>query len=178
MELVEYCVTEGSDYCWNCYGPNTHSLDSWNGEYDGHSVSIVFDTKTQVVYETTVCDYLNQRAYRMINSEFKQAYDVEAKSRSIGQESAWDGVNFVDLDVDDDFMQKCLAIRAGEPYDTRVSMPLVLEDNQLFDLMKLAHEHDVSLNTFVESRLREFIAVHGDNVVPKKKKKKKKKHRN
>lgn len=39
--------------------------------------------------------------------------------------------------------------------------------------MKLAHEHDVSLNTFLENRLRKFIAVHGDNVVPQKKKKKK-----
>ena len=34
MELVDYRVTEGSDYGWNCYGPNVHMLDSWNGDQD------------------------------------------------------------------------------------------------------------------------------------------------
>jgi hypothetical protein len=111
----------------------------------------------------------------MINPDHVDAYSAEAQTRTVNPKEAWDDVDYVDLDVDDDFMQKCLAIRAGEPYDTRVSMPLVLEDDQLFDLMKLAHEQDVTLNTLVENMLRSYIALH-ENAVPKKKKKKK--HRN
>ena len=34
MELVDYRITEGSDYCWSCYGPDAYSLDSWNGDQD------------------------------------------------------------------------------------------------------------------------------------------------
>jgi hypothetical protein len=178
FELVEYRIAEGSDYGWDCYGPNAHMLSSWNGIHGagGYSFNCVFDTKNQTVYEVEVCDYTNDRAYRMINPDFKSAYDQEATDRTVNLNEAWDDVNYVDLDVVDDFIQKCLAIRAGEDYDTRVSMPLTLDDDQLFDLMKLAHEKDVTLNTLVEEMLREFIAVHGDNAMPKKKKKKK--HRN
>jgi len=68
MELVDYKITEGSNYTWRCYGLNTYSLDSWNGKHDdgGVSLHITFDTKNQTVFETTVCDYSNNRAYRMI----------------------------------------------------------------------------------------------------------------
>ena len=45
MEIVDYRITEGSGYQWQCYGPNAYCLDSWNGEQDGHSLSIIFDTK-------------------------------------------------------------------------------------------------------------------------------------
>jgi hypothetical protein len=178
FELIEYRVTEGSDYGWDCYGPDTHMISSWNGIHDkgGYSFNCVFDTNTQTVYEVEVCDYTNSRAYRMINPDYADKHRAEALDREIDLNQAWDDVNYVDLDVVDDFIQKCLAIRAGEEYDTRVSMPLTLDDDRLFDLMKLAHEKDVTLNTLVEQMLQEFIAVHGDNAMPKKKKKKK--HRN
>ena len=70
---------------------------------------------------------------------------------------AWDDVDYVDLEVADDFIQKCLAIKAGEDYDTRVSVPLELDDDILFDLMKMAHEQDITLNQMVEQLLRRVI---------------------
>ena len=115
MELVDYKITEGSDYCWNCYGSNAYILDSWNGDDEGHSFCIIFDTKTQTVYEVQVhdYDYLYDRAYRLINPEFKLAHDTEAAERNSGLNEAWDDVNYVELDVDDDFIQKALAIKAS-----------------------------------------------------------------
>jgi hypothetical protein len=160
MEVVDYKVTEGSTYCWNCFGPNAYRLDSWNQEHDGHSVSIVFDTKTHVVYEVSAYDYKHDRAYRMINPDYKAGHDDEATSRGVEAKQAWDDVNYVDLDVDDDFIQKALAIVAGEDYDTRVDIPLNLPDEQLFELMKLAHEQDITLNQLVEDVLRNAINAH------------------
>jgi len=179
FELIDYRVTDGSDYNWDCYGPDIYTISSWNGVHGrgGYSFNCVFDTKDQTVYEVEVCDYTNDRAYRMINPGYIDAYRAEAETQMVNSKQAWDDVDYVDLDVDDDFVQKCLAIRAGEDYDTRVSVPLVLEDDQLFDLMKLAHEQDVTLNTLVENMLRSYVALH-ENAVPKKKKKKKKKHQN
>ena len=158
MELVGYRITEGSDYMWQCYGSNAYALDSWNGDQDGHSFTIIFDTRNQTVYEVQAHDYVHDRAYRMINEEFQKKNRKEAKKRDIDKDNAWDDVNYIDLEVDDDFFQKCLAIQAGEDYDVRVSVPLELEDNQMLELMSMAHEQDITLNQLVENILRNVIA--------------------
>jgi hypothetical protein len=157
MELVEYRITEGSDYGWQCYGSDAYMLDSWNGEQDGHSFTIIFDTKDQTVYEVQAHDYVHNRAYRMINEDFAKKNRKEAKRRDIDRAEAWDNVDYVDLDVDDDFFQKALAIREGEDYDTRVSVPLELDDAAMFQMMRMAHERDLTLNEFVEDVLRKAI---------------------
>jgi hypothetical protein len=122
----------------------------------------VFDTKTQVVYTVEVCDYARNRAYRVINPDYKQAYDDEAQEHDVSAKEAWDECEFVDLDVDDDFIQKALAIKAGEDYDTRVSMPLTVPDDVLFELMKRAHEQDITLNKLVEQIL--WMAIEDDRI--------------
>jgi hypothetical protein len=157
MELIDHRITEGSDYGWMCFGPDAYSLSSWNGEHDGYSFNIVFDNKTQEVYTVEICDYKNERAYRMINPLFKDAYDSESDDRSVLGNQAWDDVDWIDLESDDDFIQKGLAIRNGEDYDTRVSIPLDLPDDVLFELMKQAHERDITLNELMEEIVRNAI---------------------
>ena len=166
MEIVDYRITEGSDYCWQCFGNDAYSLDSWNGEQDGYSFSVTFDTKTQEVYQAEAHDFKNSRAYRMINPDFKQAYNDEfGRSFVLDGDVAWDDVNFTDLEVDDDFIQKCLGIKSGENYDTRVSVPLEFSDAELLTYMKLAHERDMKFNDFVEEALRVAIKEHlGEDV--------------
>ena len=158
MEIVNYRITEGSAYGWQCYGHDAYMLDSWNGEHDGHSFTIIFDTKTQVVYEAQAHDYVHNRAYRMINEDYRKKNKKEARRRDVNKDEAWDDVRYVDLDVDDDFIQKCLAIRAGEDYDTRVLVPIDFTDQELLAYMKLAHERDITFNQFVEEALRIAIA--------------------
>lgn len=157
MELVNYRITEGSDYQWQCYGPTAYTLDSWNGEFDGHSFSIIFDNNEQTVYEVQAHDYLHQRAYRMVNPEFQKKMRKEAKRRDVDKDQAWDNVNYVDLEVDDDFIQKCLAIRDSEDYDTRVQVPVDFSDEDLLKYMKMAHERDMTFNEFVEEALRHAL---------------------
>lgn len=159
MELVDYKITEGSDYGWECYGPNSYTLDSWNGVHGtgGYSFSIVFSTKTQKVYEVSMCDYTNDRAYRMINPKNVEKHRKEAESKSVLANQAWDDVDYIDLDVVDDFIQKALAIRSGEPYDTRVQVPVDFTDQELLQYMKLAHERDMTFNELVEEALRHAL---------------------
>ena len=156
MELVDYKITEGGDYGWGCYGSNSYTLDSWNGVHGvgGYSFSIVFSTKSQKVYEVSMCDYTNDRAYRMINPKNQEKHAKEALARNVNLNQAWDDVDYVELDVVDDFIQKALAIRAGETYDTRVSVPVDFSDEELLQYMKLAHERDMTFNEFVEEALR------------------------
>lgn len=157
MEIVDYRITEGSTYCWQCFGYDAYTLDSWNGDHEGHSFTITFDTNTQEVYQVEAHDFRNSRAYRMINPDFKKAHDAEGISRGTSPNEAWDDVDYIDLEVDDDFVQKCLAIKAGEDYDTRVSVPVDFTDEELLKYMKMAHDQDVTFNEFIEQALRSAI---------------------
>lgn len=162
FETFGYRVTEGSDYGWSCYGPDSYSLSYWNGIHGagGFAGSVVFDTQTQIVYEAEVCDYTRDRAYRLINPAYIEAHKKEVTNRGEWANKAWDDVNFVDLDVKEDWLEKAQAIVAGKDYDTRVQMPLDLDNDLLFDLMKRAHEQDITLNQMIEQALRAAIEQH------------------
>ena len=147
MELAEYRITEGSDYYTNI--PGLYMLSSWNGEQDGYSFDIAFDPRTQRVYLVEANDMRNNRAYRMKDPEL----DID--------KVAWDGVDYVDLEVADDFIQKSLAIRAGEAYDTRVSVPVDFSDEELLKYMKVAHDLDITFNEFVAQALTRVIEQAG-----------------
>lgn len=141
MELVDCRITEGSDYFTNI--PGLYSLSAWNEQQDGYSFFVAFDPKdNQRVYVVEVCDYANDRAYRLKDP----AIELDAQ--------AWDDVNFVDLETNGDFIEKALAIKAGEDYDTRVSVPVDLPDDVLLILMKQAHEQDITFNEHMENILQ------------------------
>ena len=162
MELIDYKITEGGEYGWSCYGPNAYALDSWNGVHGegGYSFGIVFYTESaQTVYQVSAYDYTNNRAYRMINPDYAEQYRREAKDRDVPANQAWDDVDYVDLEVVDDFIQKCLAIRTGEDYDTRVQISVDFSDEDLLKYMKLAHERDITFNELVVQALTEAIQL-------------------
>jgi hypothetical protein len=151
MELVDYRITEGGEY--HMYAPRAYSLSSWNGEQDGYSFEIIFNTHAQEdsyqeVYCVEVCDYKNNRAYRLINPDYADMpHDMQA----------WDDVDWIDLEIDDDFIQKALGIKEGKKYDTRISMPLTLSDEDTLRLFQAAHEADKTLNQYVEDLLRQYL---------------------
>ena len=159
METFNYRITEGDAYGWTCYGPNAQSLSAWNGLHDdgGWSGNIVFDTLNQTVYEVEVCDYTHERAYRMINPDYKKAYETEAKTRGASGDEAWDCVKFVDLEVYDDWLLKAEAIVDGQDYDTRIEVPLDIEDSVILSLALEAHKRDITLNKMVEILLQQAI---------------------
>ena len=158
MEAVEFKITEGSDFQWNCYGPHAYRLDSWSGHYnDGYSCGIVFDTKDQTVYEAEVNDYKNAQSYRLINPDFNAARINEAKSRNVDDDIAYDDVKFTILETDEDFLEKTRAIVSGLEYDTRVQVPLELSKDELFNLMSEAHKQDITLNDYVQRVLKLYI---------------------
>lgn len=159
LEVVNYRVTEGSEYLWEAFGRQAYSLSSWNGDQDGYSFNIVFDTVTQTVFIVEACDYKNDRAYRRINPDWMENFKGNALDEEHSEyvDQAWDDVNFVDLESDDDWLIKARAIVAGKDYDERVSIPLDLPKDELFELMRLAHERDLTLNELVEEALRSAI---------------------
>lgn len=160
MEIVNYRITEGSHFQWECYGPHAYTLDSWDGEQDGHSLSVIFDTNTQEVYEVQAHDYTNNRAYRLINPDYHKKYKKEAKHRDCSMTEAWDEVEYTDLEMDEDFIEKATAIVDGEDYDTGIMVPVDFTDSELLKYMTMAHERNMTFNDFVNQALAEAIELH------------------
>ena len=73
---------------------------------------------------------------------------------------AWDDVDYVDLETNDDWLEKAEAIFAGEDYDTRVQVPVDFSDEDLLEYMKMAHDMDITFNEFVERALIKAIKDH------------------
>jgi hypothetical protein len=156
FELIDYRITEGSDYGWQCYGGHAHAIDC---AADDYSLTVIFDRQDQTVYEVTVCDYRNDRAYRMIHPDYESAHTAEAQERGVDADQAWDEAKYVDLEADDDFVEKAQAIIAGEDYDTRISIPIDLPEHELLELFKMAHARDMTFNDFIVEIVSEKIAV-------------------
>jgi hypothetical protein len=162
METVDYKITEGSEYSWRCFGPDARSMDSWNGRWDseGHTMTMVFDTKTQVVYQMEAWDYKNEREYRWMNPDFKEAYEAESVHRGIDANESLDGRKFIDLETEADMLEKARAIVLGEDYDSRISIPLDMPDDELLVLMKMAHAQDITFNQLMVNVLQGAIDPH------------------
>ena len=156
MECISYRITQGSEYMWKCYGPAAYQLDS-GSNYGDNTVSVVFDTTTQEVYQMEAWDFANRRSYRWINPDFIEAIKAESKERNIDFKQSIDNERFIDLDSIKDILEKATAISNGEDYDTRVILELDFNEDELFDMMKMAHEMDLSFNKFVEHILAEAI---------------------
>lgn len=163
-EITNHRITEGSEYCWNCY-PNARYL-SYESEF-AH-VSVLYSTETQEIYEADVSvkvdnwfdEDKNMRPYRWLNPEYKDAMISEAKTRKVKWRKAWDDVKWIDLEVEEDFLEKAKAIFNGESHDKRIQVPIDLEDDVMLQLCMEAHKRDITLNQMVEKVLREVIDTH------------------
>lgn len=171
LEAVNYKVTGGEKYQWLCYGPDARYIDS--EVRDHYSSGIVFDTETQVVYEVSVYDEREETtvAFRWSPLEYVKKRKAEAKKRGVDDSICGDELIFIDLEVEEDMMEKLTCIVNNVPYDPRVTIPLRMSDEDMFILMKLAHTHDITLNKMVEQILETTIALKKSKKISKKKKK-------
>jgi hypothetical protein len=159
LDATNYRITGGSEYGWSCFGPNARYLDCDDSEgADGaFSVHTIFDSVNQEVYIIEAWDYVTDREYRWMNPEFRPKFIAESKSRNISSSESLDGRNYIELEVVEDILEKIKCIVAGTEYDTRVKVPLTLDKEQMYELMCMAHEKDITLNELVEEVLLEQI---------------------
>lgn len=144
LDVINYQVTDADN--WIGYKELAIMLSTWDGDQNGRSMDIVFSPESQQVFAVHVHDYKNARSYRRQIAGFND------------DKEAWDGVDYIDLESDDDLLEKMSAIFNYEPYDDRILIPLNgLSDDVLFVLMKAAHENDMTLNQYMEKCLRETI---------------------
>ena len=162
-EAMQHMITEGSEYGWQCWD-NARYLD-YESDYAG--VSVVYNTKTQEVYQAEVNakDDSIIKPYRWLNPRYKEAMIAEAKERRVDPDQAWDDVKWYDLETEEDWIEKATAIFNGEEFDERIQVPLDLEDDMLMRLALEAHKRDITLNKMVEIVLQQSIDNHKAGIV-------------
>jgi len=167
-------MTASEYYGWDCYGPTARVVDHWRQGDNELTACCVFDSVTSVVYELDLCMVAERTALRWINPEYENTYLAEAENRQIS-DVAWDDVEFQRVSsadtmlslirkvVDDPSVTLSDAASAlDNPVDTS-EIRLELTEDEMFKLMKMAHEHDVSLNLFVSLILQKYVDEYQEN---------------
>jgi hypothetical protein len=155
-------ITGGSDYGWDCYGSNTWSIDYTSKYAHGY---VIFDTVTQKVYEVNVSPITDtHKPYRYIDPGYRMSYETEAVDRNVDPNVAWDDTNWVDLETKEDFIEKATAMFNGQKFDTRVQVPIDLDNDTMLKLCMEAHQRDITLNDMVGIILQDVIDKHELNI--------------
>lgn len=153
-EALDHKIVGGSEFGWQCW-PNARYID-YESEY-AHA-SVIFNIETQEIYCAEVNDKADEhKPYRWMHPDHKRYYEAEAKMRKVDPMEAWDGIKWYELETPEDWCEKAHAIFNGESFDTRVQVPLNFEKEELYRLMEMAHERDVTLNKMVEIVLQAAI---------------------
>lgn len=155
LETTGYRITEGNDYYWDCY-ENCYSISYWD-DPSTFSTTVTYNRKTQEIYEIETYDYSKNNFYRWFNESYREAYFKAAEQRNIDPTEAFDDEKFIDLEVEEDILDKTRAIVNGREYDDRVLIPLTLDDDTLLELFKQAHARDITFNQFILNILQEQI---------------------
>jgi len=153
-EALNHKIIGGSEYGWECY-PDARYLD-YESEY-AHC-SVLFNINTQEIYCAEVNTKELAHQYRWLNPMYIDAMVAEATQKNIDPNQAWDDVKWTDLEVEEDFLEKATALFNGDEFDTRIQVPLDLDDDLIVKLALEAHKRDITLNQMVEEILRNMIA--------------------
>jgi len=156
FEVIEYKIESGAEFLWSCHGKNAQIISS--SVPDEYDASMIFDTVNQTVYEVTVSDYTTNKSYRLFNPDFREAYYAESEKRGLNPTTAWDDVEYINLELAEDWLDKAEAIVNNEEYDDRVKIELTFEDrDELYALLLAAHEADMTLNNYITDVIRKTI---------------------
>ena len=94
LKSTGYRISSGDEYLWNCYGEHALSIDASRGKF---VATVVFDTKTQNVYEMTFADEKKSEPYRYSNPRFVGKHKKESEQKGFRFEQAWDDVDYIEI---------------------------------------------------------------------------------
>ena len=154
LDIVETnCTVERFPTDLQCYGPHT-SIYSAYVKNDYECCAAVNDLG---IRELNLYDYKNKRNYRWTVPEVEPLRNAEFLLAGIDPDICDGDQEFIDLIMIEDMIEKITAINAGEEYDTRITIPLELTDEEFILIARAAHELDVTINEFMVQAVREQL---------------------
>jgi hypothetical protein len=157
LEAVNYRVTGGTEYQWDCFGQSARYMDCDSPVLNQFSVNAIFDSEDQTVYSVEAWDYSNDRCYRWIHPDYIKAFKKACKKHDVEFKTACDTMDFIDLEEPADILEKANAIVLQESYDPRVQISVDMSDEDMLQYMKLAHSMDITFNELVERALQNAV---------------------
>lgn len=165
LECINFSITDGEQFQWSCYGPNARYLEYWNNKHDDSvTVLAIFDTVDQTVYQIEAWDSVRNREYRWIDPDYKEAHRLEAVRRGTDPDESYDDRKFIEIEVEEDIIEKATSVYKGTEYDSRITISIELTNEEKFLLMEQAHERDITVNQYVEYILQQEIDRRADAV--------------
>ena len=154
LDLVEdNCTVERFPCGLECYGANT-SIYSAYVTNDYECCAAVNDSG---IRELNLYDYRNKRNYRWTVPEVEPLRDAELLLAGLDPKLVDEDQEFIDLIMIEDMVKKMTAICAGEEYDTRITIPLEMSDDEFILIARAAHELDITLNEFMVQAIKEQL---------------------
>ena len=155
-------ITNGSEFCWNCYGPNARHLD-YESEFG--DATVIYDTTNQFIYEASVyAKNDNSKLYRWIDPAFRDKFRAECHEKGMDADSAWDNAVWCDLEVEEDWLEKSTAIFNGLPFDAGILVPIDLDDDIMLIIAMEAHRRNITLNAYINELLVKYINTYDESV--------------
>jgi hypothetical protein len=111
------------------------------------------------VYEVVVdasADYADSSipVYRWMNPDWKSAYETEAGARNINPKIAFDDIEYVDLEISEDFLVKARNMFDGKfDFDKRIRIDIELAKDDILLFAMQAHKNDITLNEYINQLL-------------------------
>ena len=106
LEAIDYKITGADEFCWTCYGEHPHRLEYWDGSSEGVSVDMIFDTRTQAVYEVSAIDYAVEQAFRWVHPDYRDDLDEDAEFRGVDSDAATDTIKYHDVDDEGEIIEQ------------------------------------------------------------------------
>lgn len=152
--LTDATIGETSVYGWNCY-PNAVVTD-YTSEFG--EVSVTQNVKNGMIYEiNSITKTPIPKAYRWIDPDFKSVIEQESRERGVDHSIAFDGLTYIDLEVEDDILEKTHAIINGLEFDERIMINLDIDDDLFLHVARMAHKEDITINEMFTKILTEII---------------------
>ena len=158
LKVINHTFASGGPFLWTCYGEDAMYIDfkTINNVPVG---SILFDTSTAEVYEITAEIPDEELSYRWISSDFREEFYAESISKGFDPSIAWDKVRFVDVEIEEDILEKVEAIVNGREFDRSVSVQLEFTEEEELELHRQAHKAGITTNEYVNMALRSQIDI-------------------
>ena len=151
LNVINYNIHDKSFLENTIYNQETNLVCKITYGNEDHFLTCTFDVISQEILEITAEDYVLQNFYRWTTSDFAELQEEDAN---------WVGKKYSELEVIEDILEKASAIVDGRLYDTRISVPLDLTDEDFMVFARSAHEKDITFNQLVERALSAAINNH------------------
>ena len=153
-QVLENRIVGGSRYLWNTYGSNARYLEYALLDTDGDdqeptesSSSVVYDTRTRVIYEwETVVDGV---PYKWINPGSIESHENAYQVRGFDQNIAWDDTYYENVS----WNQMIELIHNYNKTTPQVEVELEFSQDVYQMLVEYSHKHDLTINEAVNNLL-------------------------